>query len=192
MPLAPLIGLGLSVLPKIPELWSEVASLFGKEPPKVVADAEKLANEITESFTKGKVPPDVQVKLEQIFANKQIRLKEIALEETKLQYQEMSEQKDLQKVEAQSEDPYVRQTRPKILRRLFGLVAIYYLGTTAAALYLNPSKEILALIKEFAYYLTMLFGVGFVGYTASRSIFDKAGFSLPGKLRVVSKLITGG
>jgi len=179
MALPALLALGLSVLPKIPEIWSDIATLFGKEPPKAIEEAKKLADDITSSLAKDEVPPETRVKLEQIFADKEIRLAQIALEQSRLEYGEMSDQKDLQKVEAQSEDPYVRRTRPMILRRLFYLTASYYIGSAAAALCLNPTTEVLNFIRELGYYIVMLFGAGFVGYTATRSIFDKAGLTLP-------------
>ncbi|MBW1730019.1 MAG: hypothetical protein JRH08_00810 [Deltaproteobacteria bacterium] len=81
MPLPALVGLGLSLLPKLPEIWSEVAKLFGKEPPKGVEQAKKLADEVTNLFQQGKVPPEVQVKLQELMYQHAERIYELEIQD---------------------------------------------------------------------------------------------------------------
>jgi hypothetical protein len=79
-----MIGLGLSVLPKIPELWGKVAGLFGKEVPKSVQAAGQLAAEVQDMMKAGTVSPEVQAAMAAEFNRHEEKILEIRLEERRL------------------------------------------------------------------------------------------------------------
>ena len=83
---APLILAGLSLLPKVPEIWGTVAGLFGKKVPDSVETAANLANDVFNAFKKDEVSPEVQVKLEQVMNQHKEKIAEIALEEKRIEY----------------------------------------------------------------------------------------------------------
>ena len=187
--MTPLIGLGLSLLTKLPDIWEDVASIFGKEPPKAIHEAQKLVEEVTDQIIQNKITPEQKIQLEQIFANKEIELRKLALEEKKLEYNDLKNQRKYETSMIESEDPYVRRTRPKILRGLFYVVLGYVICVPALVIFKSPPSHILDFIASIGDNLFLLFGASYLGYTAHRSIFDKRGT----KLRdMVSGLIGNG
>ena len=170
----PLISAGLAVLPKLPEIWKSVAGLFGKSVPKSVEEAGKLASSIATSLAKKEIPPETQVELQKIMNTHEEKIAELNLERTKLDYADLSDQRDLNKVYIQSEDKYVRHTRPKILRSIFYLTAAYTLLVPISVLVLKVDSGTLTnyigLVKSIGYYLYGMFSLSFLGYAGARSI----------------------
>jgi len=81
MALPALIAAGLSLLPKLPEMWGEVAKLFNKKVPKGVEEASKLADTIMDELGKGKVPPEIQLRLKELFYAHQEKILELQLKD---------------------------------------------------------------------------------------------------------------
>ena len=173
MAIPALIAAGLSLLPKLPEIWDSVAKLFGKDTPKKVEEAADLANTIVEAFNKGNIPPQIQVELQKIFAEHEENMARIALDEKKLDYADLANQRELNKIYIQSEDEYVRRTRPTILRRLFGLVCTYTIGAPTmlvlSSKYTTMNIQILSnMLESIGQYLFGLFCLAYLGYTGAR------------------------
>ena len=174
--IAPLIGLGLSLLPKIPEIWSAVASLFGKKAPESVTEAGKLAEEVLSSISSKTVSPEATLELEKLFAAREQRLAELTLEEKKLEFTGILGAQEVEKASYQSEDEYVKRTRPAILRRLFSLIATYTFfapSLIALCFYVNLPKEAISEIASMSsqafLYLVGLFSIAFTGYNIVRT-----------------------
>jgi hypothetical protein len=194
---------GLSLLPEVPKLWDAVAGLFGKKTPKTVADAGKLAGEVLGAFKKGEVPPEVSAQLEE----RMLEHKEVIMQKQneRMQIQndllkaQMSTQVQLWANETQSNDQYVRRTRPKILRQMWQFCCWYALVVTAAVAFalFFPATEVKTLVdgtvvevpvartltdlitvmKYFGTAIFSTFTLGFLGYTTARTIDKKNGGS---------------
>jgi hypothetical protein len=198
---APLILAGLSLLPKIPEMWDTVAGLFGKKAPKSVMEAGKIANDIMGSFQKDEVPPEVQLKLEAVLNEHKEKMARIALEEKEmdinLKKEELKEVESVRELEKESykvDDEYVRRTRPKILRDLFVMccgfslfaplcvIAIAIAGVEAAIV-----SSVVGMIEWIGGWLFGTFSTSFIGYTAARSV-DKKNPDFKNGAGIMSKL----
>lgn len=179
---APLMLAGLSLLPKIPEIWSTVAGLFGKKVPDSVETAGNLACDVFSAFKKDEVSPEVQAKLEQTMNQHKEKIAELALEEKRIEYDLMKGSQEVEKESYKSTDQFVRRTRPKILRDLFKLCAVYTLLmplTIVALSYTDIDAEMMVVIVNFLKYIGYsIFGaftLNYGGYTAGRSFEKKHG-----------------
>lgn len=179
---APLILAGLSLLPKIPEIWSTVAGLFGKKVPDSIETAANLANDVFSAFKKDEVSPEVQVKLDQLMNQHKEKIAEIALEEKRIEYDLMKGSQEVEKEAYKSTDQFVRRTRPKILRDLFKLCAGYTLFaplTIVALSYTDMDAAtmmtVVNLFKYIGYSIFGAFTLNYGGYTAGRTIEKKNG-----------------
>jgi len=175
--MAPLVLAGLSLLPKIPEMWGAVAGLFGKNVPKSITEATKLATNVLDSFTKNEIPPAIQLSLEKEVNRHKEKIQEFALEEVKLTYQNVHDMVELEKESYKTDDEYVRRTRPMILRKLFISCVGYsfYAPLVIIALSQGGIAEgtIIVLIDMVKYIGGWLFGTfsaSYLGYAASRSV----------------------
>lgn len=178
----PLILTGLSLLPKIPEIWSTVAGLFGKKVPDSIETAANLANDVFSAFKKDEVSPEVQVKLEQLMNQYKEKIAEIALEEKRIEYDLMKGSQEVEKEAYKSTDQFVRRTRPKILRDLFKLCAGYTLFAPlviVALSYTDIDATIMIttvnFLKYIGYSIFGAFTLNYGGYTAGRSFEKKHG-----------------
>lgn len=181
---APLILAGLSLLPKIPEIWGTVAGLFGKKVPDSVETAANLANDVFSAFKKDEVSPEVQVKLEQTMNQRKEKIAELALEEKKIEYDLMRGSQEVEKESYKSTDQYVRRTRPKILRQLFKLCAGYTLFaplTIVALSYTDMDATTLVaavgFLKYIGYSVYGAFTLSYGGYVTGRTIEKKNGIT---------------
>jgi len=198
--MTPLIAAGLSLLPKLPEIWSSVASLFGKKAPDSVEEAGKLAGDILGAISKGAVPIERQIQLKTIMYQHEEKIREYTLKERELDYQhEQKKWETYAQIEAQdaaSTNKFRAETRPKILRDLFKLTAGYVLFAPLALLAANVAG--MAAIAEFAGFLKWIggflfstFGSAYLGYSVVRSAWDKKGENRPDNplMNAISKLI---
>lgn len=120
MAIPALIATGLTLLPKLPEIWNDVASLFGKEMPKKVEDATKLANDILEEFNKGNIPPDVEVNLKNLFYKHQEKILELQLQDV-----QNARQREVKIVEATGEkDHFLYFLAMLVVTGFFALCAL--------------------------------------------------------------------
>mgnify|MGYP001120440708 CR=1 FL=1 len=76
-----IIATGLSLLPKIPELWDGIAGIFGKEAPKAVTEAGNLAEDVIGLFEKGQVTPEQEAKLKGLFYQHEERIYELEIQD---------------------------------------------------------------------------------------------------------------
>uniref|UniRef100_A0A6M3K022 Holin n=1 Tax=viral metagenome TaxID=1070528 RepID=A0A6M3K022_9ZZZZ len=197
LPLA-LIMSGLSVLPKIPEMWETVASIFGKEAPKSVKQAGELVNTIVSGIKSGEVPQEKQFELQIAMLQHEERIEEEKTKRQDMELKELQHQRDthvaLWANEQQSSSIKVQETRPTILRQMWGFVMFY--GVFAPllaidAMFLLPISQatlIIGILKEFGFWLLGTFTTAFVGYTTARSL-DKRNPELKNGNGIVAKTL---
>ena len=188
---APLLVAGLSLLPKIPDMWNAVAGLFGKKVPKSVEEAGKLAGEVINSFKKGELSPEAQIELEKEVNRHIERIKELALEEKELALKDkeldfkgeeliVRNQESMNELEMEaykSTDEFVRRTRPKMLRDFFKLVVGYVLYAPLALIAAKSVGFDAALLNTFTAMLEWIggwvfgtFSAAYLGYTGARMV----------------------
>ena len=179
--MAPLVLAGLSLLPKIPAMWETVSGLFGKKVPTTVEAAGNLAESVINAFKKGEIPPDIQLKLEEEMNRHEEVIKELALQEKVLDYENMKSKDDLEIAAYASGDEFVARTRPMILRKLFVACIgyLFYSPLAILATYTCAPALLPLMIPYLEWMGAWLFGTfttAFLGYAAARTI-DK---NLPG------------
>jgi len=176
------LALALGAAKLVPKVWSGIASLFGAKAPKTVIEAGKLIDSVSDEITRGEVPPEQQVELKSLLLKDEQIKEQIELEKLRLRYQDQAGGRDVVKTALASEDPYVRQTRPRILRRLFVFTCVY--SVFAPAIFLLACKwgvdaaqlgTLSSLLLWLGSGLWSAFLSGFLGYTVVRSKFDKQG-----------------
>lgn len=178
--MAPLLLAGLSLLPKLPELWNGVASIFGSKVPDSVEAATKLAGQVVTSLAGEKVSPEAQKALQELMNSHEERIMELELEEKKLHFQNMANITDLEKESYKSEDEYVRRTRPMILRKMFYLAGAYSIFTPYCLLMTislgghTVSPEIIGVLQWIGGCIWGTFSTAYLGYSAARSVDKKA------------------
>ena len=183
LPLVPLISLGLSLLPKLPAAWGAIAGLFGKKVPETITEAGNLAEEVLGSLKTGNLSPEVQIEMEKIFKSHEQVMANITLEERKIEMTGILGAQEVEKASYKSEDPFVRQTRPLILRRMCNtLIAYVFICLTALIIMCYVDKFtpdditlVMGTMKEYFLYLGGVFSIAFTGYTVVRSQEKKAG-----------------
>lgn len=183
------LALALGAAKLVPKVWSGIASLFGKEAPKTVLEAGKLIDSVTDGIVQGNVSPEQQVQLKAMLLKDEQVKAQVELDKLRLEYQDQAGGRDVVKAALASEDPYVRQTRPKILRRLFGFTCVYSVFVPVIFLLACKWKVDAAQLGTLSSLLLWLgsglwsaFLSGFLGYTVVRSKWDKQGkpSDLPG------------
>ena len=202
MPLPVLVGIGLSLLPKLPELWNTIAGMFGKKVPSSIEEAGKLAGDVLDSIKKGEISPEVQAQLEIRIMEHKERIQELLIEEKKvdleskrIEYDEVNAQKELEIAAYKTGDEYVARTRPMILRKMFGFVCMYsvYAPLCVIAAYTVgiPAAALTAFIEMLYWiggFLFSTFGTAYLGYSAARTI-DKRNPSLKNGNGFLSTLV---
>lgn len=193
--MAPLVIAGLSLLPKIPEMWDTIAGLFGKSVPKSITEATKLVTDITTAFKKGEVPPEIQIALEKEMNRHEEKIQEMLLEEKKLEFSNVHDMIELEKTQSQSEDEYVRRTRPMILRKLFVSCigyAFYAPLVVIASGHLDPTitVTVVGMVEWIGGWLFGTFATAYLGYAASRTV-DKKNPKYKNGNGVLNKTVSG-
>jgi len=190
------IALILGAAKYVPKAWGIISCLFGKEPPETVVEAGKLIEGVQAEIQSGRISPEQQVELKRLLLeNEQVKAR-YEFEREKLVYEDQAGGREVVKTALTSEDPFVRRTRPKILRRLFSFVCFYSAFAPVIyidACYLNLDAAQLGVLKSLLVWigtgLWSAFLTGFTGYTVVRSKYDKRG--LPSDLPSIAKSITG-
>jgi len=192
--MAPLVLAGLSLLPKIPAIWGGIAGMFGKKVPAGVAEATDLASDVMNAFKKGEVPPEVQLEMEKLFKQHEKEMAELALEEKKLDYTDLAGVRELEMAAYKSEDTFVRQTRPKILRDMFKLVCAYALYAPLCLVAFSYTGLdlgiVIPMVKEIFVWLSGTFSLAYLGYAGARSI-DKKNPDNGSMVGKIAKMVTG-
>jgi len=194
------LALALGAAKLVPKVWSGIASLFGAKAPKTVLEAGKLIDSISGEITRGEVPPEQQVELKALLLKDEQIKEQVELDKLRLRYQDQAGGRDVVRTALASEDPYVRQTRPKILRRLFAFTCVYSIFAPAIFIVACKCSIDAAQLETLSSLLLWLgsglwsaFLSGFLGYTVVRSKFDKQGnpSDLPSLARGATGLIKG-
>lgn len=194
-----LVMAGLSVLPKLPEAWGAVASLFGKKVPDSVEAAGKLAGEIMGELEKGKVSAEQQIQLKSLFYEHEHKIKELSLREKELDYENLQRQNEqfvkLWTSDTRSTNKFVAETRPLILRRFFWLCAIYsvivplsMLVMTKLGIQSSNLEVYFAVLKWIGGWMFSTFTAGYLGYVAGRSV-DKRSPQLKEQNDLLGKML---
>ena len=180
--LVPLISLGLSLLPKLPAAWGAIAGLFGKKVPETVTEAGQLAEGVLGSLKASTLSPEAQIELEKIFKSHEQTMANITLDERKIEMTGILGAQQVEIASYKSEDEYVKRTRPKILRGLFYLMAVYLLMLPWVVVLLNYLKVedaevflVMSGLKEAFLYVCATFSIAYTGYNVVRSQEKKAG-----------------
>ena len=191
----PLIMAGLSLLPKLPSIWSSVAGLFGKKAPSGIAEAGKLAGEVMNAFKKDEVPPEITAELEEIMNQHEEEMAKIALEEQRLAFENAAGMQQLEIESYKSDDKYVRRTRPKILRGLFyGCLGYVFFVPTAIIVATAVGVEaalltaLIGILKYFGGWLLGVFASAYLGYSGARSL-DKRNPNLKNGNNLLGKIV---
>jgi len=193
--MAPLIMAGLSLLPKLPSIWSSVAGLFGKKAPSSITEAGKLAGEVMNAFKKDEIPPEITAQLEEIMNQHEEEMAKIALEEQRLAFENAAGMQQLEIESYKSEDEYVRRTRPKILRELFSACIVYAVFAptlivvgSIAGIEATIMMACIGMVKWIGGWLFGTFGTAYLGYTGARSL-DKRNPSLKNGNNLLGKIV---
>lgn len=180
----PLIMAGLSLLPKLPEIWSKVAGLFGKKTPSSITEAGKLAGDVMTALKADTVPPEISTKLEEMMNQHKEKMAEIALEEHRLAFENAAGMQNLEIESYKSGDEYVRRTRPMILRRLFYgclgyafFAPVMIIVATLAGVETALLTIVMGMVKYMGGWLLGVFASAYLGYAGARTL-DKRSPSL--------------
>jgi len=182
-------------------MWEGVAKIFGKEVPQAAKAAADLRDTIMGDMKTGKVPPEQIAELEKAIMQHEERMKELLLEEKKLEFEseklEFEDAKGVRELEMaayQVDDPYVRQTRPMILRKMFYICCIYAFYAPLSVIALHSLgfekaqlKEIVNMVEWIGGWLFGTFGSAYLGYAAARSV-DKKNPQLKNEGGVIGKI----
>lgn len=184
----PLLGL-LPLIKYIPDGIKAVGKLFGKKEVEIAGDkAGNFIDEVADMVTQNKISAEDRVELEKVLLQHKERLQELELEKMKLEKEELEmKYKDVEGARQvimtalQSKDEFVRQTRPKILRRMFWLIPCSLFGIPILVLIGFKSgldaatmKPLVDYVQSVTHWYMGLFGTAFVGYTAARTIDKKS------------------
>ncbi len=197
--MAPLLGLGLQLLPEIPKLWGAVAGLFGKETPKSVTEAGNLAGDVLGMIGRGEVSPEVQMQLEGRMLEHKEAIFKLQNEREQMYLKDEQHKRDTQVAlwanDQKSADLEVQRTRPRILKQMWHTCQFFIFGTLivfALAMFMpvetpvttvvegvekvtmtkEPRKmdDFLGIVKYLGAFLFSTFTAGFLGYTAARTV----------------------
>jgi hypothetical protein len=172
----PLIMAGLSLLPKMPSIWEDVAGLFGKKMPGGIQEAGKLAGDIINSLKAGEVSPEIQVEMEKIMKEHEQEMARITLEEHKLVAEGLAGSQQVEIESYKSHDEYVRRTRPMILRKLFyaclGYAFFMPIILVIAAVVVETAMlvAITGMVEWVCSWLFGTFAAAYLGYAGARSL----------------------
>lgn len=179
-----MLGMGLSVLPKVPAIWGKVARIFGKEPPQAVDQAANLVEEIRGELAAGRMTPEQRAELERTFHAHRAEILDKYLDHVREMERILAADaqgvRDLEAAAYQSGDPYVSHTRPKILRQMWGLIMVLafaypaFLVLAGRMLKPGPAEMVADFLLTFFTWLSGVFAAAFIGYAAARTI-DKRG-----------------
>ena len=109
------LALILGAAKMVPKAWELVAGLFGKETPKTVVEAGKLIDQVETEISSGKVTPEQQLELKKVLLKDEQVKEQVELERLRLIYQDQAGGRDVIKTALMSDDPVVRQARPKMM-----------------------------------------------------------------------------
>jgi len=153
-----------------------LAGLIGGETgKKIQAGAEMLAEGMQEA---GKTPlsPEQQLQTAKLASDTKIEMARLQLEDKKLDYNDAAGGREVIKTALLSEDPIVRQARPRMMTKLGNAAIWYTIGTpvfVGVCAVLKVQEDILSVITNMILWqgatLWAAFTTSFTGYTVARS-----------------------
>jgi len=153
------------------DLAESVADAIGGEAGSKIAEGAKILQEGLESANSQSLPPEVQERIQEAAMQHQERMAELGIESQRIELEDTQGGRDLAKTEIESEDEYVRRTRPMLLR-VFGIgslvlvAAIVAVGTAAAFLADLSQTQASFLIEVYQWALTGILGAFFMMFRA--------------------------
>uniref|UniRef100_A0A6M3JYR1 Putative holin n=1 Tax=viral metagenome TaxID=1070528 RepID=A0A6M3JYR1_9ZZZZ len=153
-----------------------LAGMIGGETgKKIEAGAQMLAEGMHEA---GKTPlsPEQQIQQEKIVSDTKIEMAKIKFADKKLDYDDQAGGRDVIKTALISDDPIVRQARPRMMVKLGNAAIMYTVGTpiiVIIAAALKVPADILGTVTQMIIWqgatLWGAFMTSFTGYTIARS-----------------------
>lgn len=154
----------------LPSVISGFGKIIGGNKGKKMEEAGQIADELSEQYQLEKLPPEQQAALKAATMEYEQKLKEIALEEYRLEIQNLRDMRDLVKTSLRSEDPYVRRARPTFLWLVYIIMGMNFIIFPIIGIIFptiaRPSVDLSGLLKYFIW--------AYLGYGGLRSI-DKNG-----------------
>jgi len=153
-----------------------VAKMIGGETGQKIEGGIAMLSEGLSAVGKQPLSPEQQVEQEKIRSAAEIELAEIAYRNKKLGYDDQAGGRDIVKTALTSDDPLVRQARPKVMI-LLGKVAMLYTILTPILIldmgYLGINKDLISMTVNLILWqggmLWSAFTASFTGYTVARS-----------------------
>lgn len=150
----------------LPSVVRSIGKIIGGDKGKKVEEAGQTIDEISGEYAMAKLSPEQRTAL----MEQQQRLKEIALEEFRLEMGNLKDMRDLVKTSLRSEDPYVRRARPTFLWLAYVIVITHFIIFPIVWMLFpaigKPPVDVSELLKYFIW--------AYLGYGGLRSI-DKNG-----------------
>lgn len=176
---------------------SAVAKVIGGDAGKKIESGISTMAEGLAEVSKKPLSPEQQVELDKAKMETEVELKEIAYKEKKLDYDDQAGGRDVVKTALMSEDPVVRQARPRMMTKLgnsciafaFVAPAIIILGGLLK-LEQNILTQVVSTIQWVGGFLFSSFMTSFTGYTVSRGVekVKLSGNNAPKSLDMLAKL----
>jgi len=189
---------GGTLIPTVLEGAAEIAGIIGgKTADKINTGLEAVAEGLTE-VGNSTLTESQRVQLFELKASREVKLKEIALAELKLEYTDAATSKEVIKAALESGDEYVRRARPQMMKRMGYAAMGYAFFAPAILVYLSTQgateasvTQISSLMTYVGAFLMTSFTTAFTGYTVARSRDKRAalGQSPPGLLQTISGII---
>jgi len=172
-----------------------VAKLIGGNTGKKIEEGLSMVSEGLAAAGKQPLSPEQQVELEKNKNQTEVELKEIAYKDKKLIYDDQSGGREIVKTALLSDDPLVRQARPKMMLLLGKASIAYTIGTPLFIGLLATVKvdaATIGLITNMILWqggtLWTAFTTSFTGYTVGRSV-DKRSAAKMQNGEIPSKLM---
>lgn len=154
-----------------------VAKLIGGDTGQKIEQGLQIVSEGLGEAAKVPLNAEQQVELEKNKNQTEVELKEIAYKDKKLDYDDAAGGRDVIKTALLSDDPIVRQARPKMMILLGKVSMGYTIGTplfVGLLAYLKVSNDLLSLLTNMILWqgatLWGAFMTSFTGYTVARSV----------------------
>lgn len=130
MPIPAIVGLGLGLLPKLPQLWDTIASIFGKEAPQSVQEAAQVAQDVGSMLARGEASPEQVERVQLAMLAHKVRIRELEIEEQRLENED--------RASARQRDVQAQDRTPRDLAFIIVPLAFLTAIVSAVVMYLVP------------------------------------------------------
>jgi len=157
----------------LPSMISGFGKILGGDKGKKMEEAGQIAGEVSRQYETNSLPPDKRAALETAIMQHEQKIKEIALEEYRLEMGNLKDMRDLVKTSLRSEDPFVRRARPMFLWLVYVIVIVHFVIFPIIWMLFptigKPPVNVSELLKYFIW--------AYLGYGGYRTI-DKKGSNI--------------